>query len=250
LRVGGRRSSESCLSSRLAPGCVTRFGIFVWRIKTGQFDSLLDFAEDPAFVELVFSAFVRHEVHQILGNDHRTVIVHHNNVAGKYRAAAAADRLLPADESQAVDGCRSRHACAPYRKAASQHAGPIAQYAIGNESSDITFLHPCAQNIAENAGARHAHSVGHGNDTFRHVLDRRTGRDWAGPALWRCEVFPYRHKAQCECRSNDPLTSADEWLRTTHPTAPDAFLQWHRGDCSGCHLAQNVEQLSAHIEPH
>src|SRR6516225_8846441 len=93
-------------SPRLSPGCIARFGLVIGRIKAGQLQAFLDLAKNPTFIQLMFGAFVSDEVDQILGNYHRTVVIHDNHVAGKHGATAAADWLLPTDEGQAIDGFR------------------------------------------------------------------------------------------------------------------------------------------------
>src|SRR5579859_6173392 len=122
------RGRELKLSARLAPGGVARLGLIVRRIETGQLDALLDLAEHPALVKLVLGALVRDEIHEVLRDDDGAVIVDYDQIARKNGAAAAADRLLPADEGQSVDRGRRRHAGTPYRQRAREHAGAVAQH--------------------------------------------------------------------------------------------------------------------------
>src|SRR5690242_2083013 len=132
---------------RLAPSRIAGLGVVIGGIEAGQFHAFLDLAEDPAFIELVFGALVRDEVNEVLWNDHRTIIVDDDDVAGKYRAAATTDRLLPADKRQTIDGCRSGDACTPDWKRARQYTGTVTHDAVGDECRDITLFHACAQNV-------------------------------------------------------------------------------------------------------
>src|SRR5262249_41524254 len=90
-------------AARLPPLRVTRLGLLVRRIEAGQLPPLLHLGEDPALVQFVLGAFVRDEFDQRLRNDDGAVLVNHDHVIGEDRAAAAGDRLLPADEGQPVD---------------------------------------------------------------------------------------------------------------------------------------------------
>src|SRR5215831_10412517 len=114
------------LRSRLPPRGVTLLGVIVRRIKPWQLHAVLNLAEGPAFIQLMLGAFMRHELQQVLRDDDDAVIVGHDHVVRKDRAAAAPDRLLPANESEPVDRSRSGDARAPYRQAAHQHASPVA----------------------------------------------------------------------------------------------------------------------------
>src|SRR5262249_898799 len=151
----------------------------------------LDLAEDPTFIELVFGALVRDEVNEVLWNDHRTIIVDDDDVAGKYRAAATTDRLLPADKRQTIDGCRSGDAGPPDWKRARQNTGTVTHDAVGDECRDIALFHARAQNVAKDAGAWHAHRVRDRDHAFRHVLNCGARRDRTGPALRRRQVLAH-----------------------------------------------------------
>ena len=117
---------------------------------------------------------------------------------------------LPADEGQAVDRGRRGDARAPDRQRAGHHAGAVAHHAVGDQRRDIALFHAGAKDVAEYAGARHAHGVGDGDDAFRHVLDRGARRDRAGPTLRRRQIFPHRHEAQSEGRADN---AARRWRR-------------------------------------
>src|SRR6202051_1902741 len=133
LTVAPRACSQVAqyLAARLAPRRVARLGVVIRRIKAGQLHALLDFAEYPALVELVLGAFVGDEIHHGLRNDDGAVVIGDDHIARKDGTAAAADRLLPADECQSVDGSRRRDPCAPHRQRAGQDAGAGAHCARG-----------------------------------------------------------------------------------------------------------------------
>src|SRR5690349_16173873 len=83
-RAAGTYSlSAYCAHSlpRFAPSRISGLSLIIGRIKTGQLHALLYLAKYPAFIKLVFCAFVSDELEQILGDDDRTIIVHHNNIA-------------------------------------------------------------------------------------------------------------------------------------------------------------------------
>src|SRR5262249_27722143 len=141
---------------RFAPGQVAGFGLVIGRIKAGQLHAFFDLAKDPALIQLVFGAFVSDEVDQVLRDDHRTVIIDNNHVAWKHGATSAADRLLPTDEGQAVDGCWRRNTGAPHWKRARQYTGAVTHDAVRHQRRDVALLHPCAKNVAKDSGARHA----------------------------------------------------------------------------------------------
>src|SRR3954454_6647111 len=124
----GRRTS-----SLLLPRLVTRFRLIVRRIKTGKDDAALDLAHDPALVALVLGAFIGDEVDQVLWDQHRPVIVDHDDVIGKDRAPAAGDRLLPADEGQAVYRSWRGRAGAPGGQAGMHDPGLVAHDTVGDE---------------------------------------------------------------------------------------------------------------------
>src|SRR5580692_6925000 len=89
------------LRSRLPPCGVARLGVVVRRIKPRQLYAIFHLAEHPALVQLMLGALMRHELQQVLRDDDDAVIIGNDDIAGKDRTAAASDRLLPADESQA-----------------------------------------------------------------------------------------------------------------------------------------------------
>src|SRR5499427_2008800 len=92
--------------SLLLPRLVARLGVGVHGVKAGKLRPALDLADDEAFHALVLGALLGDEGEQILRDHHRPVVVADDDVAGKDGAAAAADRLLPADEREPVDGSR------------------------------------------------------------------------------------------------------------------------------------------------
>src|SRR6516164_3264581 len=220
-----KRSLVARISSpRLSPGCIARFGLVIGRIKAGQLHAFLDLAKNPTFIQLMFGAFVSDEVDQILGNYHRTVVIHDNHVAGKHGATAAADRLLPTDEGQAIDGCRRSDAGTPDWKCTRQYTGAVAHNAVRDQRRDVALLHTRTKNVAEDSGARHGHYVRNRNYPLRHVLNCGARRDRARPALRCRQVLAHRHEPQRECWPNNPLTAEDKRFRAIHPAAPDALL--------------------------
>src|SRR5207245_3312309 len=89
--------------SLLLPRLVARLGVRVHGIEAGKLHPALDLADDEALHTLVLGALLGDEDEEVLRYHHRPVIVADDDVAGKDGAAAAADRLLPADESEPVD---------------------------------------------------------------------------------------------------------------------------------------------------
>src|SRR5262249_14804662 len=111
-----KRSSVAASSSRLAPSRIAGFGLVIGRIKAGQLHTFLTLAEPPFFIGFVFAPLVGDNLDQILRNYPPPIIIHDDHVIGKHGATAAADRLLPTDKCEAVDGCRGRNAGTPHRK--------------------------------------------------------------------------------------------------------------------------------------
>src|SRR5262249_57991293 len=122
------------------------------------------------------------------------------------------------------------NAAAPNRQAADQYAGAVADDAVGDERRDIALLHARAQDVAENAGARHAHGVGYHDGAFRHVLDGGAGGDRTAPALRRRDIFAHRDETQRKSSSDGAAAAWNQRLWTVHPAAADAPLQEHRPD--------------------
>src|SRR5205814_157151 len=92
--------------SRFLPSGVAGFGFFVHGIKTGKFGPALDLGDDEALHTLLLGARLGDEREQVLRDHHCPVLVANNDVTWKYRAPAAADRLLPTDESEPIDRSR------------------------------------------------------------------------------------------------------------------------------------------------
>ena len=112
-RFDGTSSNDAVLESRKnISGSSSRprsaLVLFIGRIEAGELLALLHLLHQPAFHELVLGALVRHEVGERGRDHHRAIVVGDDDVIGKDGAAAAADRLVPADESELVDGGRRR----------------------------------------------------------------------------------------------------------------------------------------------
>ena len=105
--------------------------------------------------------------------------------SGKIGNAAAADRLLPADEGERGHRGRRGRAGAPDRQAGRGHPGKIAHDAVGDERGDAALLHPGGEDVAEDAGVAHAQRIDHDDDTLRHRLDRRARRFRRRPGFGR-----------------------------------------------------------------
>src|SRR4029079_16911893 len=80
------------------PGVVARARRVVGGIEAGQRDAALDLAHDPAFEALLLDRGGDDVGDELGGNDAGTVAVGDDDVVGHDGDAAAADRLLPADE--------------------------------------------------------------------------------------------------------------------------------------------------------
>src|SRR5262245_7230769 len=112
LESGKNMRSAALFLPRLVP----RFGFLVRRIEAREFDALLHFGHHPGLVQLMLGAFLRDEIELIFRDQHRAVVIDHDDVARKHRHAAAADRLVPTHEREPVDRGRRRHTRAPSRQ--------------------------------------------------------------------------------------------------------------------------------------
>src|SRR6516162_8803475 len=92
--------------ARLLCGLVARLGTLVHGVEAGKLLAALDLADDPGLHPLVLGAVLGHEGHEILRDHHCPIVIAHDDITGEYCAAAASNRLLPADESERIDGCR------------------------------------------------------------------------------------------------------------------------------------------------
>src|SRR5207248_2509555 len=79
---------------------VPRLGVLVHGVKARQLGAALNLADDPGFHAFVLGTLHGDERNEILRDHHCAVIVTDNHVTGKYGAAAAADRLLPAHKGK------------------------------------------------------------------------------------------------------------------------------------------------------
>src|SRR6188768_3289976 len=220
-----------------------------WEDKDRQFCPLLQLLHQPAFEQFVLGAFIRDEVDQVLGDDHGAVVIGDHDVVREDRAAAATDRLVPADKCQLVDRGGRSNACAPDRQAGRQHAMLVAHHAVGNERGHAALDHTHAQDIAEYAGAGHTHRVGDNHAVFRHGLDGAARRNRLRPAFRCRKVLAHRHKAECEGRTGDTFAGKTEGHRAGHPRMANSLLQQHRGDGAGRNIAKNFESRR-HDDPH
>src|SRR5450759_5846907 len=94
----------------LLPLLVALLVLVIGRIEAGQLGALLHFLHQPAFHEFVLGALAGDEIGERGRDHHRAVVVGDDDVVGEDRAAAAADRLVPADEGQLIDRGRRRDA--------------------------------------------------------------------------------------------------------------------------------------------
>src|SRR5262245_31475202 len=118
---------------------------FVGRIETWKLGAVLDFAHDPGFEALLLRPLLRHLPDQCRGDHYCAIGVGHDHIVGKHRHPAAADRLLPADESEAGDRSRRRHPSAPNRQFGAEYAGDIAHHAVGDERDHAALAHAGGQ---------------------------------------------------------------------------------------------------------
>src|SRR5260370_29764519 len=100
MRDPGLRYAPSGLQSLSPLLLVARPGGFVGRIEPGKFCAVLDLVDDPGFEALLLRAFLGHLLAEVRRDHYRAVVVGHDHVVGEYRDAAAAHRLLPADEGK------------------------------------------------------------------------------------------------------------------------------------------------------
>src|SRR3954454_8036742 len=133
-------------------GLVARLGFGVRRIQARQGHALLDLLHDPGLEPLLLGPGLRHLLDERLRNDDRAVAVRDDDVVREHRRAAAADRLLPADEGEARHRSRRRDAGAPPRQAGRGDANALAHDAVRDERGDPALLHAGAEDVAEDAG--------------------------------------------------------------------------------------------------
>src|SRR5216683_1764133 len=117
----------------LLPRLVARPGLLVHGIKAGELGAALDLLDDEALHPLLLSALLGDEGDEVFRDHHRAVVVADDDIAGEDGAAAATDRLLPADEGQAIDRGRRRHPRAPDRQLRGEHARLVADRAVGDQ---------------------------------------------------------------------------------------------------------------------
>src|SRR5215471_17495039 len=244
--ANAQRRPRATIRSRLLPGGVARLRLLVHGIEAGQFGSTLDLADDEALHALVLGALLGDKSEEILWDYHRPVVVADDDVTRKDCAAAAADRLLPSDESQTVDGSRRSGTCGPNRELGGKHARLVAHDPIGHQRRDIALHHAHGEDVAENAGRGDAHRIGHRDTTFRHFFDGAAGGHRLRPAFRSREVLTHRHETQGEGRAYDAPGTGKERLRPVHPAAADPFFQEHRGDSRGGDRPQSLVKGGAH----
>src|SRR5919109_38682 len=236
-------------ASLLLPSGVARLGLLVHGIEAGKFRPTLDFADDEALHALVFGTLLGYKSEGSLRDPPRPVVVADDDVAGKDRAAAAADRLLPADESQAIDRGRRRSPRAPDRQFGGKHAGLVAHDTVGHQRRHIALHHAHGQDVAEDAGRGNTHRIGHGNATFGHFFDGAASGDRLRPAFRGSEILAHGHEAQRESRTHEARAAGDERARPLHPAPPDALFQKHSGDCCGGDRPQRLVKGDTHGTP-
>src|SRR5437667_1163053 len=106
---------------------------FVGRIEAGQICALLDLAHDPRFESFLLRTLLGDLLHE-RGRDHHSAVgIGDDDIAGKHRNPAAADRLLPSDEGEPDDRGGRGNARAPDRQAGAEHAGGVAHHAVGHQ---------------------------------------------------------------------------------------------------------------------
>src|SRR5262249_43069547 len=112
--------------SPLLPPRVARLGFVVHGIEAGKLRPALDLEDNKALHALVLGALLSDEGEKVLRDHHGSVVVADDDVAGKDRAATAADRLLPSDEGEAIDVGRGSSPGAPDRQLGGKHALLVA----------------------------------------------------------------------------------------------------------------------------
>src|SRR5262249_17236760 len=118
--------------SPLLPRRVARLGLLVHGIEAGKLRPPLDLRDDKALHALVLGALLGDEGEKVLRDHRGSVVAADDDIAGKDRAAAAADRLLPSDEGEAIDVGRGGSAGAPHRQLGGKHALLVAHHAVGH----------------------------------------------------------------------------------------------------------------------
>ena len=130
LHTGVSRSAAvaSQPRPRSAPGRGIR------RIEPGQRDAVLDLAHDPALEPLLLERR-RDDLLDQRRRESRTAPSSSATITsfGKHRDAAAADRLLPADERQSRDRGRRGGAGHQTGSPVAEHAGEVAHDAVGDQ---------------------------------------------------------------------------------------------------------------------
>src|SRR5262245_15934050 len=233
-------------SSRLLPSGVAGLGSFIHGIKTGKFGPTLDFGDDEALHAFVLGALLGDESEEVLRDHYCPVVVADDDVTWKHRTPAAADRLLPADESEAIDRSRGSGPGTPNRQLGGKHPRLVAHDSVGDQRRYLPLGHAHGQDVTENAGRGDAHGIGHCDATFRHLFDGAACRNRLRPAFRGREILAHRHESEREGRTDDANAAGNERLRPAHPAAPDSFFQQHGGDGRGRDRPQRVVKNRTH----
>ncbi len=101
---------------------VTLPRLVVHRIEAGQFHPFSTSPDDPFLIFFVLQAFLGNGLDQRLRDDHGSIVIRDDDIAGKNRTAAASDRLVPTNEGQSVDRRRRSNARTPERQAGFENA--------------------------------------------------------------------------------------------------------------------------------
>ncbi len=135
----------------------------------------------------------------------------HDHVVRKHGDAAAADRLLPADEGQPGDGGR-----APRRRR-TRRASPLASTPTPSRTTpSVTravtprFFMRALRMSPKMPASRRAHGVDDDDAALRHLLDGGAGRARRRPGFRRRQVLAGRHEAEGEGPSDDALSRMAE----------------------------------------
>src|SRR5437868_13367308 len=105
------------------------------------------------------------------GISHHAVAVAEDDVAGKYRRVAAADRTIDLDRLMQGEIGRRAGAVVIGGKAEPCDLGGIAKPAVGNDTGDAALLQPRHQDGAGGGGASVLAAVHHQHRAGRAVLD-------------------------------------------------------------------------------
>ena len=76
------------------------------------------------------------------------IVVTDNHVIGKNGAAAASDRLLPADKGEPIDRSRRRNAGTPHRQVGGENARLVAHGAVRDQCRHIALDHAHGEDVA------------------------------------------------------------------------------------------------------